>query len=94
LTASINAGGTNIYEQQGEEGSTSIWKYAGTPYNWTAIDDNPETDYTIAYQNDLYEMHNDGSIWYHYGSGATDWLELDNNPQTATLAESGASVTY
>ena len=71
---------------QGQEGATGIWKYSGTPYYWNALDDNAASAYTMAYENYLYEVHNDSSIWY-YGGSTNDWIELDNNPQTFLINE-------
>jgi hypothetical protein len=42
--------------------------------------------------DDLYQLHNDGSIWSYTGVPLTGWEMLDNNPATTMIASTSEAV--
>jgi predicted Zn-dependent protease len=57
--------------------------------DWQQLDNNSATVGIEADGNDLYQLHNTGSIWKFTGTPLTGWLELDNNPATVGIEADG-----
>jgi hypothetical protein len=58
------------------------------------LDNNPQTVAIVASGSDLYQLHNDGSIWQYTGAacvggGCFGWLRVDDNGDTKSITTGG-----
>src|SRR5918997_1626658 len=62
---------------------------------WELLDENPATVSIVATfssANNLYQLHNNGSIWRYTGPPVTGWERLDQNPATKQIAAAGNNL--
>ena len=56
---------------------------------WELLDRNPASVSIVAAGDDLYQLHNNGSIWRYTGPPVAGWELLDRNPATRQIAAAG-----
>jgi predicted Zn-dependent protease len=59
--------------------------YGGRFPDWQQLDANPATSAITAANNELYQLHDTGSIWRYTGTPMTGWQQLDANPATKAI---------
>lgn len=73
-------------------GNGSIWQYEGVPMTgWTQLDNNGKTIAITASGGQLYQLHQDGTIWL-YVDPSTGWTVLDTNSLTAAIIAGGDTI--
>jgi galactose oxidase len=53
---------------------------------WELLDNNPASVFIAAAGDNLYQLHNNGSIWRYTGPPVAGWELLDHNPATKQIA--------
>lgn len=59
---------------------------------WQNIDFNSATVSILASENEVYQLHNNGSVWRYTGPPFTGWQLIDDNPETVQLAAAGSTL--